>query len=87
MENKYSWQDMYGQQINGNMRCGIRSEEQSWGQKLNLAIIYKVMFKANMLGSIFERKSLEKKENGYTEFWNHQYWGYNIIFFKFKYIQ
>ena len=44
------------------MRCGTRSEEQSWGQKLDLGVIYKVMFKAKMLGGIFERKSVEKRD-------------------------
>lgn len=31
------------------------------------------MFKANMLGSIFERKSLEKRKMDTQNFGNHQY--------------
>lgn len=53
-------------------RCGSDQRSKAGGQKLNLAIIYKVMFGANMLGSIL-REKFREKENGYTEFGNHQY--------------
>lgn len=52
---------MHGDQLMGMWDTGP-GLEQSRGQKLDLGITQKVMFKTKILGGIFERESVEKSE-------------------------